>query len=171
MKHWGKYSKFEKDNKRSSGQKKGKYNGKYPLLLDIRLFQQIRLILECLAGQQTKPIRTSKPTSSFDPPTARLAFIHVDMIGSFTFIQKDGLLARMLKEEEHWIKALPGGVWELRNSVTRDEKYKYSPSHLLIGHMRSLVSGFLDLFPIHKPDNDVGGFFETMESRFLMSNP
>uniref|UniRef100_A0A0K2U171 RNA-directed DNA polymerase n=1 Tax=Lepeophtheirus salmonis TaxID=72036 RepID=A0A0K2U171_LEPSM len=64
---------------------------------DVRNFAR-----ECLACQKTKPVRTSKTMSSFDPPSERHSFIHVDIIGPFPLIQGQCFALTIMDRFTRW---------------------------------------------------------------------
>nr|XP_040580374.1 uncharacterized protein LOC121128837 [Lepeophtheirus salmonis] len=51
---------------------------------------------------KTKPFRTSKPTSFFDPPSARLAFLHIDIIGPFTLVKGQRYALTVMDQYTRW---------------------------------------------------------------------
>nr|XP_040570868.1 uncharacterized protein LOC121120098 [Lepeophtheirus salmonis] len=61
-----------------------------------------KIIEECVACQHTKPFRTFNPTSSFDPPSARLAFIPIDIIGPFTLVKGQCYALTIIDRYTRW---------------------------------------------------------------------
>ncbi|QQP39551.1 Putative tick transposon, partial [Caligus rogercresseyi] len=62
---------------------------------------------ECIACQKAKPFKTSKPTSSFDPPSSRLSLVHVDIIGPFPQIQGQRYALTIMDRHTRWPEVIP----------------------------------------------------------------